>query len=181
MSQKISLKMSQEKSAFATESFANLVGEVQPIKCPSLSPLFGLPLKRKQERRIAEQNRRLDNARGNELLTENFAALPSSEIRAMQTGQVPIRREWDFHGYFVEDALQILRDALDERRNRQPEYWHIVHGKGRNSSIYDKAPLKHAIFALLREHQAVLAALSQLDSDGKSGAVVAKIKARSPR
>lgn len=163
------------------ESFADLIGEVDAIKTAALSPTFGQRPKIRQERRIASQNSRLTQPQSAEFLAENFAQLPPAELRAMQSLHLRIVREWDFHGYFVEDARQLLTDALDERRNRQPEYWLIVHGKGRNSSPYDKAPLKNAIFELLRTHQAVAAAVSVRDSDGKSGAVAVKVKARSRR
>ena len=82
----------------------------------------------------------------------------------------------DLHGFFVDEALRYLGDMLDERRNRRAECWVIVHGKGRNSPHYDRAPLKQAVLDLLLRHPAVNALATIIDSDGYSGAVSVEIK-----
>ena len=94
-------------------------------------------------------------------------------------GQAPVRcgaRFARLHGFFVDEALRYLGDMLDERRNRRAECWVIVHGKGRNSPHYDRAPLKQAVLDLLLRHPAVNALATIIDSDGYSGAVSVEIK-----
>jgi len=66
--------------------------------------------------------------------------------------------------------------SLLKRKNRRAECWVIVHGKGRNSPHYDRAPLKQAVLDLLLRHPAVNALATIIDSDGYSGAVSVEIK-----
>ncbi len=161
------------------ERFFRLVGEVSPLKRKPQSPNFFSERKQLQKKRIEAQNSRTTPLVGQgaqQSILDNFDNLDSDMIRAMQRGKIPLRREFDFHGYFVDDAVRLLTDALDERQNHRAEFWCVVHGKGKNSPRYDKAPLKTAIFDVLHSHIAVSAAVSQYDKDGDSGAVIVRVR-----
>ena len=152
------------------ERFADLVGTVTPLKTPPLAEGFGRQAKILQRRRIEAQRVR-HAADIRETLSVNLAHIPDIRFRALGAGRLPLAREIDLHGFFVDEALRYLGDMLDERQNRREECWLVVHGKGRNSPHYDRAPLKLAVLDLLLRHPAVNALVSVHDWDGFSGAV----------
>ena len=156
------------------ERFADLVGIVTPLKTPPQAEDFGKQAKILQRRRIEAQ--RIRHATAPQEARHNLAAIPDARFHALCAGRLPVAREIDLHGFFVDEALRYLGDMLDERRNRRAECWVIVHGKGRNSPHYDRAPLKQAVLDLLLRHPAVNALATIVDSDGYSGAVSVEIK-----
>ena len=151
------------------ECFADLIGTVTPLKTPLLAEGFGRQAKILQRRRIEAQRIR-QAADIRETLAVNLAHIPEGRFRALAAGRLPLAREIDLHGFFVDEALRYLGDMLGERKNRREECWLVVHGKGRNSPHYDRAPLKQAVLDMLLRHPAVNALVSVHDKDGLSGA-----------
>ena len=156
------------------ERFADLIGAVTPLQTPPLVEGFGRRSKILQRRRIEAQRVR-HAADIRETLSVNLAQIPDARFRALCAGRLPLAREIDLHGFFVDEALRYLGDMLDERQNRREECWLVVHGKGRNSPHYDRAPLKQAILDLLLRHPAVNALTGVLEQDGLSGAVCIEV------
>ena len=156
------------------ERFADLIGTVTPLETPPRAEGFGRRTKILQRRRIEAQRVR-HAADIRETLAVNLAQIPDARFRALCAGRLPLAREIDLHGFFVDEALRYLGDMLDERQNRREECWLVVHGKGRNSPHYDRAPLKQAILDLLLRHPAVNALTGVLDQDGLSGAVCIEV------
>ena len=157
------------------ERFADLIGAVTPLQTPPLVEGFGRRSKILQRRRIEAQRVR-HAADIRETLSVNLAQIPDARFRALCAGRLPLAREIDLHGFFVDEALRYLGDMLDERQNRREECWLVVHGKGRNSPHYDRAPLKQAILDLLLRHPAVNALASICDKDGFSGAACIEVR-----
>jgi len=156
------------------ERFADLIGAVTPLKTPPQAEDFGKQAKILQRRRIEAQRIRHDITPQD--TRYNLAAIPDARFAALCAGRLPVAREIDLHGFFVDEALRYLGDLLEERRNRRTECWVVVHGKGRNSPQYDRAPLKQAVLDLLLRHPAVNALATIIDSDGYSGAVAVEIR-----
>ena len=156
------------------ERFADLVGAVTPLKTPPPAEDFGKQAKILQRRRIEAQ--RIRHSADPQETRHNLAAIPDARFHALCAGRLPVAREIDLHGFFVDEALRYLGDLLDERRNHRSECWIVVHGKGRNSPHYDRAPLKQAVLELLLRHPAVNALASIVDSDGYSGAVSVEVR-----
>ncbi|MDO4642474.1 MAG: Smr/MutS family protein [Cardiobacteriaceae bacterium] len=151
------------------ESFADLIGRVTPLQTPLQNENFGKHLKILQRRRIdAQRIRHVENTQEEQ---HNLTHIPAPRFHALCRGKLPIAREIDLHGFYVDEALRYLYDLLDERKNRRSECWLIIHGKGRNSPHYDQAPLKQAVLNMLLQHSAVNALSSIIDQDGNSGAV----------
>lgn len=156
--------------------FAQLIGTITPIKKHDIAPEFGKRPKRAQRARIAAQNHRSSYPATPHQDTLNIDELSPMQIQHMREMRVPLAREIDLHGYYVDDAIRLLNDHLNERRNRRAEYWLLIHGKGKNSPHYDKAPLKIAVYDTLRQHHAVGAFAAVKDRDGESGAVVIRLR-----
>lgn len=152
------------------ERFADLIGTVTPLQTPPMAEDLGRQAKILQRRRIEAQRIR-HAADIRETLSVNLAHIPEGRFHALCAGRLPLAREIDLHGLFVDEALRYLGDMLDERQNRREECWLVIHGKGRNSPHYDRAPLKQAILDMLLRHPAVNALASVHDQDGLSGAV----------
>lgn len=161
------------------ERFADLIADVKPLRTPAAADGFGRTPKIRQTLRIAAQNHRAPPEQ--QPAGHNADGITALQLQHMREIRVPLAREIDLHGYYVDDALRLLADFLNERRNRRPEYWLIVHGKGKNSPHYDIAPLKTAILDSLHSHPAVGALVSATDSRGESGAAVVRIRPRDCR
>ena len=160
-------------------TFAELLGSVETIKKPACSSAFGKTRKpRRTLRRCTQEERLPQRGRQGGEIDENFAAIPASLFAAMGSGKARCRRFVDLHGLFVDEAVKRLRDALSMRRNQELCLWMIVHGKGKHSPYYDRAPLKHAVIDLLRRHPAVAAIRALRDRDRQSGAVVIALQPR---
>lgn len=159
-------------------SFAALIGKIEPIKSSKTVKDFGRQPKIRQKRRIEAQNIRPATRTYSSQIAECYDLLSPHEWNAMQSGRVFIERILDFHGYFVDEALRALDDALIERRNRRPIYWQIIHGKGRNTQNETISPLKVFIIEHLRIHSAISALVSIQDSRGESGAVLVRLRPR---
>lgn len=166
-----------------TDEFSKLIGRVIPLKTIPVSPDFGKKPKVRAHRKIDAQNNRSNDFpqpyTTTTTIIENYDNIPTATIYAMQREAVHMERIIDLHGLFVDEALRLLDDALIERRNRRPVYWQIIHGKGRNSPIYDKAPLKAQVIEHLRTHSAISALVSIHDSRGESGAVMVRLRKKS--
>lgn len=157
-------------------TFAELIGTITPLKAQNTDPEFGKQRKIKQSLRIATQNHQPSPQRHYDRITLNYDNLTVQQLWHIQQLRIPLAREIDLHGYFVDDAINRLQDALNERRNRRPEYWLIIHGKGKNSPYYDKAPLKNAIYDTLSQHHAIGALVSIHDKQNESGALVIRVR-----
>lgn len=163
--------MSEKTSATEKTTFAELLGAVKPIKKPAHTVLFGRKRRPSQQLRRDAQHMRIEKYRQRQEIDENFAAIPATLFAAMGSGKMRHQRIIDLHGFFVDEAVNLLKDALSLRRNHRLCIWLIVHGKGKHSSKYDRAPLKHAVIDLLRRHQGVAAIRAVRDRDLDSGAV----------
>ena len=152
------------------ERFADLVGIVTPLKTPPQAEDFGKQAKILQRRRIEAQ--RIRHATAPQEARHNLAAIPDARFHALCAGRLPVAREIDLHGFFVDEALRYLQDLIDERSNFRPEIWTVIHGKGKE----EIAPLKIAVWQLLQRHPAVIAIAPVLDYRGESGAVQIEIK-----
>ncbi len=158
--------------------FAQLVGEVEQIRLPAVSPNFGNTRKTRQQIRIDAQHVRNHPRFNDRPVAENFDDLPTPLFQAMGHGRLHYTRVIDLHGQTVDQATRYLNDALSNRRNRHLTFWLVVHGKGRNSPAYDKAPVKNAVLETLRRHPGISAIHALLDRDADSGAVVIALRAK---
>lgn len=158
--------------------FADLIGPIIPLRrqepqidrTPPRPPSASV-LRRRQ----AAQGARPVPLRAPGGVRFNFDGIPAERFAAMQHGDLPVARIIDLHGYFVDEGVTLLEDALYQRRNRRREIWLIIHGKGRNSPAHDRAPLKQAVIDMLCQHPAVAALVSLQDSDRDSGALCADV------
>lgn len=150
--------------------FAKLVGRVEPIKRPDIAPGFSRPPKKQLKRKPCQRDNM--HYRAQETLYHNFERISGTLFRQMRMGKVHCSDHFDLHGMLVNEAVNYLKNAFELRRNRHLVCWQIIHGKGRRSPDYDRAPLKHAILEILLNHPAVAAIASVIDSDGASGAVI---------
>lgn len=158
--------------------FAELIGAVMPISHKAQHPDFAptpAPSPSLMRKRQAAQGARAIPKRSAGGVRFNFDDIPAERFAAMQRGDLPFARVVDLHGYFVDEGVTRLDDALYQRQNRRREIWLIIHGKGRNSPAHDRAPLKQAVIDLLCQHPAVAALVSLHDSDRDSGALCADI------
>lgn len=170
--------MPEKTPSTENATFAELLGPVRPIKKTARTPVFGKKRKSCRQLRHDAQHMRLPTRHQRHDIDENFAAIPAALFAAMGSGKLRHQRIIDLHGLFVDEAVTVLRDALSLRRNHRLCLWLIVHGKGKHSPKYDRAPLKHAVIDLLRRHPAVAAIRAVRDRDRDSGAVLIALKAR---
>lgn len=155
--------------------FARLVGKVEPINKPDTAPSFGhQPPSRIHIKRHARLRDPL-NYRATTTLRHNFERISPLLFAQMCQDRAYCHEHIDLHGMLVNNALNYLDDLIDNRRNRRLECWRIVHGKGRRSPSYDRAPLKHSVLERLLNHPAVAAIAAVTDKDGASGAVIIAI------
>ena len=93
------------------ERFADLVGAVTPLKTPPQAEDFGKQAKILQRRRIEAQ--RIRHSADPQETRHNLAAIPDARFHALCAGRLPVAREIDLHGFFVDEALRYLGDMLD--------------------------------------------------------------------
>ncbi|CAM2954972.1 Smr/MutS family protein [Dichelobacter nodosus] len=160
-----------------TPSFAELIGAVQKIHKPPQSPDFGRVAKTLQPLRLQAQHKREIPQYFEQEIDENYD-LTARAYQKMLRPDLYFAREIDCHGKYVDDALRYIQDALNFRKNKWLCYWLIIHGKGRNSLIGDRAPVKFAVIGHLRCHPAISAIRALRDGRGESGAVVVAVKAQ---
>lgn len=154
--------------------FADLIGAVTPMPHKAQHPDFArppVPNAAHARRRQAAEGSRPVPLRRADSVRFNFDDIPAERFAAMRQGDVPFARIIDLHGYFVDEGITLLDDALYQRRNRRREIWLVIHGKGRNSPAHDRAPLKQAVIDLLCQHPAIAALVSLQDSARESGAL----------
>lgn len=155
--------------------FADLIGAVDPIARKAQHPDFAqIPRATRAQlrrRQAAQGTPRTADMRLAGALALNFDDIPAEQFLAMRRGAVIFAKTFDLHGYFVDEGVTLLDDALHARKNRSREIWLVIHGKGRNSPAHDRAPLKHAVIDLLCRHPAVAALCALSDRDHDSGAL----------
>ena len=116
----------------------------------------------------------IDNTAAGEYSVFARGGLQQKIIRKLKRGEYQIADSIDLHGLTKIQAAHELAEFLSIHRARQSgggqSVLHIIHGKGLRSGE-PGGILKPSIYALLKQHPAVLAFCSALPKDGGSGAV----------
>lgn len=159
-----------------SEDFATLLGAVKPLKREPTVADFGRVVKTPNRRLIEAQHERPEDGGDFALNLDN---IPEERFKALCEGRARISRCIDLHGYYVDEGIRVLQDALHQRENHRRQCWLIVHGKGRGSARYEvKAPLRAAVLSLLKRHPAIAAFAMKQDFDRDSGSVLVEVHAR---
>lgn len=166
------------------DNFTKLIGEVTPIKNNKQHPDYQSPknqlinqknLINRLYRQENAQKRPKQSAPESRFVQINLGNLSADRFRLLCAGSLPIVRTIDFHGFYVDQAVRFLNDALNNRNNRKKACWLIIHGKGKHSCEHDKNPLRHAIIELSISHTAVAGIASVIDKQNQSGSLIIDI------
>ncbi|MDO4436200.1 MAG: Smr/MutS family protein [Cardiobacteriaceae bacterium] len=165
---------------FSSSEFLQLMkqsgGEVKPLRGKDLVQGFGRSIKTPNRRLIEAQHERYEDF---EEVAVNLDGISEEAFKALCEGRVRISRCIDLHGYYVDEGIRVLQDALHHRENYRRQCWLIVHGKGRRSARYEvKAPLRSAVLSLLKRHPAIAAFAIKQDFDKDSGSVLIEVHAK---
>lgn len=98
-------------------------------------------------------------------------------LRRLRRGHYAVGDELDLHGMNTDTAGRVLREFIDEARERGLSCVKIIHGKGLRSGP-DGPRLKRLAARLLIRHSHVLALSGARRNDGGTGAVYVLLRNR---
>jgi DNA-nicking Smr family endonuclease len=96
-------------------------------------------------------------------------------LRRLARGSYSIQAECDLHGMTTSEAATVLREFIDDSRNRGLACVRVIHGKGLGSGAGGPI-LKGKVNAWLRRWDGVLAFVSARQVDGGTGAIHVLLK-----
>jgi DNA-nicking Smr family endonuclease len=96
---------------------------------------------------------------------------------ALQTKRGVVRRRLDLHGMTIDRALPVLRQAIDECKEKGIGELLVIHGYGLHSQPVGEGVLKKAVLDFLEErHDARIRDYAQaMSRDGGAGATLIRI------